>query len=74
MNVKPTAEVIQEMARTLRRYADEMDRIAEKMIANNDIERASEAMSALVNCYANMRPDLLVTRPIREFMKDKANV
>ena len=33
MNVKPTADAIEEIAETLRHYAHELDAIAERMVA-----------------------------------------
>lgn len=70
INVMPTAEAIREMANTLLRYSQEMEAIAIKMVERNDITYASQAASAISNCMQNLRLDLIVTRPIREFMRE----
>lgn len=69
IDVKPTAEIVNDMAETLERYSRELRNISKKMIETDDISRASEAITVVSNCIANLRMDLLVTRPIREFLK-----
>ena len=66
INVVPTAAAINEIADTMRMYADELDMIATSMLERNDLTYAAEAMQAVKNCYNNLRTDLLVTRPLRE--------
>lgn len=70
INVAPTAAIIKDMARTMNNYAKELERISAKMIERNDMSLAAEAMSAVTNCLSNMRLDLLVTRPIREYERE----
>lgn len=69
MDVKPTCQVIYEMAETMRQYAAELETIANKMDRSVDLEYASDALQAIKNMNANLRTDLLVTRPIREYQK-----
>lgn len=67
IDVEPTVTVILDMADTLNRYSRELKAIARKMETDGDISRASEALTCITNCVQNLRLDLLVTRPIREF-------
>ena len=69
INVEPTAEVIDSMAKQLRDNADELDRIARQMRDSGDITYATEAMNNIQNIGNNLRTDLLITRPIREYEK-----
>lgn len=71
VDVKPTAEAIMDMAKTLNHCALEMKRIADKMVEYEDITYASQAATAVSNCVSNLRLDLLVTRPLREFLREK---
>jgi hypothetical protein len=67
VDVEPTVAVIMDMAATMERYAAEMKAVARKMLIDGDISRAAEALTSITNCFQNLRLDLLVTRPIREF-------
>ena len=69
IDVEPTAEVIDKMARQLRDNADELDRTARSMRDSGDITYAAEAMNCIQNIPMNIRTDLLITRPIREYEK-----
>ena len=69
IDVKPTAAMIEEMANTLRHYALELDDIKERMIRKNDISYTGEALQVI--SFGNLRIDLLATRPIREFEREK---
>jgi len=71
MNVEPTAQIIDEMAKTMRDYANSLDRVAKKMREREDFEYASEAIITATNCLQNMRLDLLITRPLRELQRQK---
>lgn len=71
MNVEPTAEIIENIARTLRERANEFERLAGKMREKNDLTYAAEAMSEISNLIPSLRIDLLVTRPLREFERQK---
>lgn len=70
VDVVSTAAVMADMATTMRKFADEIENLTIKMLDTQDISLASEAISAVTNCISNMRLDLLVTRPIREFERE----
>ena len=74
MNLKPIAEVMKNMAEQLRRAADELDRTNNTMMERQDITYAGEAMQVIKNCFFNLRLDLLITRPIREFERKIRNL
>jgi hypothetical protein len=67
MNVKPTVELIRESTIRMRQYANELERLAKNMEDGNDLSLASEALSIISNCFSNIRLDLFVTRPLREY-------
>ena len=69
INVEPTAEIIDKMVKQLRDNATDLERIARKMRDTGDISYAGEAMNNIQNIGMNLRADLLVTRPIREYEK-----
>lgn len=69
IDVKMTAEAIDEMAKALEHYANDLRQNAKSMRKHNDISYAGEAMQTIKNCFGNLRMDLLVIRPIREFQK-----
>jgi hypothetical protein len=71
MDIEPTASAIESIADRLNDAAIEIHGIAEQMREHNDIACASEAMSAVLNAIGNLRLDLLVTRPIREFQREQ---
>jgi len=73
MDIKPTADAIEENARILRRYADELDRIACRMMDKQDISYPANALQAIANCFGDLRLDLLATRPIRELQRLNMN-
>lgn len=68
-NVKMTVEAIEEMADNLEHYAKEIRRHAASMRKDGDLTRAAEVAQAVKNCFANLRIDLLIIRPLRETMK-----
>lgn len=70
VDVIPTAAVMSDMVHTMRKFADEIENLTIKMMDTKDITLASEAVSAVTNCISNLRIDLLVTRPIREFERE----
>lgn len=70
MNTEPTAEKIDEMARVMRQYADDLDRCAKKMRERGDLTYAAEAVNVVTNCFSNLRLDLMVVRPIREYERE----
>lgn len=69
VDIKLTAEAIDEMAESLEHYANELRRNAKSMRKHNDIAYAGEAIQTIKNCFGSLRIDLLVVRPIREFQR-----
>ena len=69
IDVEPTAEVIDKMAKQLKDYGVDLERIARIMRDSGDITYAAEAINAIQNIGTTLRTDLLVTRPIREYEK-----
>ena len=67
VEVDLTAKAIREASSVLRRAADDLEAKATRMLEDGDLDRATEAMQTVVNCYSNLRLDLFVGRPIREF-------
>ena len=66
INVEPTAEVIDSMADRLELEAESLQRISKNMRERNDLSYAAEAVGLVANLMAQLRLDLLVTRPVRE--------
>jgi len=71
INVEPTAEVIDNMAKRLTEISEELRRIATRMRERSDITYAGEAMNTISNMTNQLRLDLLITRPLRELLKEK---
>lgn len=69
MNVEPTAQIIDNMADNLIRYAADLKRLALRMRENKDLTYTSEAINTITNCILNLRLDLLITRPLREYQR-----
>ena len=69
INVEPTAQVIDEMSASAQSLVRELGHIADRMRRTNNIEHATEAQNAILSFVRNARLDLLITRPLREFMK-----
>lgn len=66
INVEPTAEVIDQIAADMEHFAKEVRRMGKHMREREDLTYAAEAINTIRNCFANLRTDLLVTRPMRE--------
>ena len=71
MNVEPTVSIICHAAEILRGFADDLDRQADHLSATQDFTYAAEAAQTIGNIMQNLRIDLLVTRPIREYERQK---
>jgi len=71
MDVEPTAQIIDDMADRMRKYAEDLTKIAASMREKKDLNYAAEATNTVCNCIQNLRLDLLVTRPIREMERQK---
>lgn len=69
-DVAPTVEKIREMAATMRKYAGEIESHADSMARTGDLAYASEVINTFVNMTINARLDLMVSRPLRETMKE----
>lgn len=67
IDVKPTAEAIRKMAENLRHAAQQLDGIAEKTEANGTFEYVGDAANCIANLMPNLRLDLLIVRPLRQF-------
>ena len=70
INVELTAEVIDEMANRANDLAKQLTRIAKEIRVKDNIEYASDAHGAVFTFLFNARLDLLITRPLREFMRE----
>ena len=69
-DVKPTVEKIKEMAEIIRKYADEIENHGKVMQRTGDLTYAAEVVNAFTAMIVNSRLDLMVTRPLRETMKE----
>ncbi len=67
INVEPTAKVIDSMVETLIRTSNDLEKTAVRMREKNDITYASEAIQSISNLMNQLRLDLLISRPLREF-------
>ena len=65
-------QLVRESAKTMHRYADDMDRCADKMEERDDLEYLGEAMLCVTNMLNNLRLDLFVSRPVREIAELRA--
>lgn len=74
MDVQPTVTVIKNIARLVTQYANEIDAIADKMLAENDISYTVEAIGSMRNLIGNIRLDLLITTPFRAYEKEINNL
>ena len=69
IDVRPTVEIIYEMANELDDYADNLRSFAKDMQEKDDISYVIDVINTIKNMNANLRTDLLIARPLREFMK-----
>lgn len=69
MNVEPTVEIIQKMAKELDYRTGRIGLIATKMQDTQDLTYAAEVVNEIVSLITNLRLDLLITRPLKETMK-----
>ena len=67
VNVQPTAEAIEKMAENLRSAAAQLDAIAERTRQKGNFKLVGDAANCVANLMPNLRLDLLVVRPLREF-------
>ena len=69
MDTKMTVSVIIDCAEVFERKAAELRGMANQLKKTGDFSIASEAVS-VCHSTANLRTDLLVTRPIREYQRE----
>ncbi len=67
IDVKPTSEAIRQMSEKLRHAAQQLDAIADRTEASGSFEHVSDAASCVANLMPNLRLDLLIVRPLRQF-------
>ncbi|MFK4131936.1 hypothetical protein ACI2KR_06530 [Pseudomonas luteola] len=65
IDVEPTAEIIDSMAKVFEERANELRRIAESMRSKGELNYASDALQVVQNTIGHLRMDLLVARPLR---------
>lgn len=67
IDVEPTVEAIRKMAENLRVAALQLDAIAEHTLADGNFERVGDAANCVANLMPNLRLDLLIVRPLRQY-------
>lgn len=67
MDTKPTEQALLDMAENLEEEARKMRRYAADLADKKDFNVAGWAINSIVNLLGNMRLDLLVIRPVREY-------
>ncbi len=70
METKDTVAAIKIMTKTMREYTDSFDRLAKRMEESGDLSYAGEVAEGVANLVQNLRLDLLVTRPLREYERE----
>jgi len=71
METQGTVEIIKKMCATLRSFATDWERIAKRMEETGDLSYAGEICNGVAGLMQNLRLDLVVTRPIREYEREK---
>lgn len=69
IDTEPTIKAVSHISNTLRNFANDIDSINETIIKTKDLSRIAEVLISVANCFANLRLDLLATRPFREYEK-----
>lgn len=69
IDVSSTAETIEAAAETLERAARDLRHQAAALRETKDFDRAAFAVNTLVNIWANVRLDLLISKPVRELRR-----
>ncbi|HCF4721602.1 TPA: hypothetical protein NIF38_000703 [Pseudomonas aeruginosa] len=67
VDVEPTAKVIDDIAEELELKVRELRRIAVELRETGNFDCAGEAAATVATLTRNMRLDLLVMRPLRQF-------
>jgi hypothetical protein len=63
------AGAINDMAVRMRKEADHLERLASKLLAEDDLGYASEAIASVVGIPQTVRMDVLVSRILRRVQK-----
>lgn len=74
MNAKTTVEVIRGAASILDQASRELQNQAASMEKDGDLSKASECVNIITNLIPNLRLDLLVARPLREYERDRMRI
>lgn len=74
IDIEPTALAIDQAANAYRKAADEMQQLAIRMRDKQDISYAADAITIGLSAVQNARFDLLLTRPLREFERDRGSI
>lgn len=71
MNTQPTCEIILQAADRLEETAKELRLQSKRLEESGDFSYTAEVANKIVNMILNLRLDLLITRPIREYEREK---
>lgn len=69
INYKNYAEKIIDMAETLEDWGKRLRMDAERLVETEDLSYISTAINNISNCILNLRIDVIVARPLRDFEK-----
>lgn len=67
MNTNPTMEIMLQAVYHLRRTAEEIEQKAHLLEETGDFSVVGEAINEFSNLFNNVRFDLFVNRPVREY-------
>ena len=70
MNAKPTAQVMRKMATVCRTYAENFENAACDLEESEDFTVCGQVLTDVLNLLQSLRLDLLIMKPLREYMKD----
>ena len=69
----PTVEIIRQMAVQADYLANDLARQALKMEEDGDLTKSADVLQSIRGFNGNLRTDLLITRPLRETMRDETH-
>lgn len=70
MNFKSTEDSIDHVIETFENTISELERIKKIMLEKRDLSYTGEVLNEITNCFRNLRIDLLVIRPLREYERE----
>jgi len=70
INIIPSAKAIENIAEQAEQLSHDLRRVAMDMRNRNNPEYAADALNSVVNFVSSCRLDLLITRPLRECLKE----